>query len=220
MGKKILGYEILTSFHIGNKNVVLAKNESAPADEVFLCGYLETGYGGEYLKDCLVSDNYADIASELGERITAESQKVLAELEAMRKDIGDTPEISYSDREKYEPIESKDSLVGKVVVLSGSLLPHEYKSAAYQLVLCTGGFGAQPEARGRQCYFIRLYNGEKGTCYRQDIIGVVPNNKLPVWAKDRMNKPYIKEVLNTPYNAKSIHISGSLKENILEETEL
>lgn len=188
MSHKIRGYEILMSFLIGKKEIILAKNENAPKDEVFLCGYLEKRDFCETITDCLVSDNYADVASVMGERITAESQKVLAELEAMRKEIGDNPEISYDDKERLDPIESKDNLVGKVVVLSGALLPHEYKSAAYQLVLCTGGFGAQPEARGRMCYFTRLYNGDKGSCYRQDIIGIVPNNKLPVWAKDRMNK--------------------------------
>ncbi len=50
-------------------------------------------------------------------------------------------------------------------------------------MLCTGGFGAQKNARGRTCYCISLYSGKQTSFYRGDVLGVMDKRSLPEWAK-------------------------------------
>ena len=50
-------------------------------------------------------------------------------------------------------------------------------------MLCTGGFGAQPNPRGRTCYCVSLYDGSKTCFYRSDVLGTIEPEKLPEWAK-------------------------------------
>ena len=55
-------------------------------------------------------------------------------------------------------------------------------------MLCTGGFGAQANARGRTCYCISLYDGRKTSFYRTDFLGVMDEKKLPEWAQKGLEK--------------------------------
>ena len=55
-------------------------------------------------------------------------------------------------------------------------------------MLCTGGFGAQPNARGRSCFCTSLYDGHDTKFYRQDIIGIIAADDLPEWAKPGYDK--------------------------------
>ena len=55
-------------------------------------------------------------------------------------------------------------------------------------MLCTGGFGAQPNARGRSCFCTSLYDGHDTKFYRQNIIGTIAAEDLPEWAKPGYDK--------------------------------
>ena len=57
-----------------------------------------------------------------------------------------------------------------------------------KLMLCTGGFGAQANARGRTCYCISLFDGRQTSYYRSDVLGVIEPEKLPEWAKEGLAK--------------------------------
>ena len=79
-----------------------------------------------------------------------------------------------------------ESLEGKVLVLSPNVLKEEYWTQQNQLWLCTGGFGAEPNARGRAVYGICLGDGEQTRWDRQDFIGVLEEAYLPEWAAERL----------------------------------
>ena len=53
----------------------------------------------------------------------------------------------------------------------------------YQLRLCTGGFGASPKSRGTACFCRSLLTGNSSRFERLDVIGIMPMEKLPEWAK-------------------------------------
>ena len=55
-------------------------------------------------------------------------------------------------------------------------------------MLCTGGFGSQPNPRGRTCYCINLYTGERTSFYRSDVLGTIEPSNLPEWAKAGLEK--------------------------------
>jgi hypothetical protein len=86
--------------------------------------------------------------------------------------------------------ESKDmNYKGQVIVLSFDVLKPEYRSQPNQLWLCTGGFGADPDARGRRVYVTNLFDGEKTSFYRQDFAGIVRPEALEraqcIYAKEQ-----------------------------------
>ena len=180
--KRMIGdYEVLTSIMIGESEVALCQNPNAPKDEVFLCGYIENNGVFERLNDCMVSDSYADIATVFGERIAEKAEELQKELEHIEKNVGDDTEITAKD---CMPISYEDCIEGKVIVLRGDILRPEYKRASSQLMFCTGGFGAQANARGRTCYATHLYDARKTQCRRDDILGVMSEENLPEWAKN------------------------------------
>ena len=87
-------------------------------------------------------------------------------------------------------------LEGKVIVLKPEKLSPEYRTIDYQLALCTGGFGARPDARGRKVYCTELYSGKQETFNRDAIAGVFPLERLPDWAREKfaaLQKPPERE---------------------------
>ncbi len=180
--KRIIGeYEVIASIMIGEYEIALCENRNAPNDEVFLCGYIENNGIYERLSDCVVSDSYADVATVFGGRIAEKAEEVQKELEHIQKNVGDDKEITAGE---CLPISCDDCIEGKVIVLRSDILRPEYKRASSQLMLCTGGFGAQANARGRTCFATYLYDARKTQCRRDDILGIIPEDKLPEWAKN------------------------------------
>lgn len=82
---------------------------------------------------------------------------------------------------------------GKVVVINPQYLKDEYKTPEDQLFLATGGFGCSPHARGRKVFGQFLKDGEQACYYREDIIGVLKEEHLPEWAKDKIQERHETE---------------------------
>ena len=183
--RRIGDYNVLTSIKIGDHEIALCENEKASKDEVYLCEYIENNGIYERLTDCMVSDSYADIAVVFGERITEKAKEVQYLLDDISKEIGDDIELKKDD---CLPVSFEDCIKDHVVVLRGDSLRPEYRRISSQLLLCTGGFGAQGNARGRTCFATSLYDGEKTLCLRGDILGILPEDKLPDWAKAKLNE--------------------------------
>jgi len=87
---------------------------------------------------------------------------------------------------KAQCITTNEDYDGKVLVLDPTILKDEYKSPDYQLFLATGGFGCSPTARGRRVYGQFLKDGEETSFYRQDFLGVLKDEHLPDWAREKL----------------------------------
>lgn len=79
-------------------------------------------------------------------------------------------------------------LQGKVMAVRGEILSPEYRACSHQLMLATGGFGCSPNVRGQSVFAKNLYSGEENRWSRSDILGVVEENALPDWAKEKLAK--------------------------------
>lgn len=75
---------------------------------------------------------------------------------------------------------------GKVLVLKPSILKDEYKTPEDQLFLAESGFGCTPNARGRKVFGKFLKDGEETNFQRGDFIGILKEEHLPEWAKERL----------------------------------
>lgn len=91
-----------------------------------------------------------------------------------------------------EPDDAAQNYEGRVLVLSPDTLKEDCWSQQNQLWLCTGGFGSRPNARGRAVFATCLGDGEQTRWNRENFVGVLKDELLPDWAKEKL------EELQTP----------------------
>ena len=83
--------------------------------------------------------------------------------------------------------ESETDYTNKVLILDPSVLKDEFKTPDDQLFLAKGGFGCHLNSRGRKVFGQFLKDGEDTHFYREDFIGVIRDEYLPDWAKEKLN---------------------------------
>ena len=179
--KRMVGdYTVINSMYIGHREIILGENPKAASGERYVCCYAERALFYEQYLEAQVSDDFAEIVKLYGERVTQAADEIMKETEKVTLEIGMNDEITAKD---CKPISSDDAIEDKVIVIRGNVLRPEFRHASHQLMLCTGGFGAQKNARGRTCYCISLYSGKQTSFYRGDVLGVMDKRALPEWAK-------------------------------------
>ncbi|MDY5797662.1 MAG: hypothetical protein SPJ86_02330 [Eubacteriales bacterium] len=179
--KRMVGdYTVINSMYIGHREIILGENPKVASGERYVCCYAERVLFYEQYLEAQVSDDFAEIVKLYGERVTQAADEIMKETEKVASEIGMNDEITAKD---CKPISYDDAIEDKVIVIRGNVLRPEFRHASHQLMLCTGGFGAQKNARGRTCYCISLYSGKQTSFYRGDVLGVMDKRALPEWAK-------------------------------------
>lgn len=179
--KRMAGtYEVTHSFEIGKKEIIIGEDKNASPEERFVVADYENNGIFERYVNALVGNDFAEIAKIFAERIKNEAERVMDEISKIEVDT--TP--IYADG--CTVISSEDSIKNKVVVIRADVFKPEYQIATMQLQLCTGGFGCVPHSRGSACFCTNLYSGKESRYERRDILGVIEKDKLPDWAKERL----------------------------------
>ena len=75
---------------------------------------------------------------------------------------------------------------GKVLVLNPHILKDQYKTPEDQIFLAKDGFGCRPNASGRKVFGTFLKDGENSHFNRSDFIGILKEEYLPDWAKEKL----------------------------------
>ena len=161
--KRMIGdYQVINSMYIGHRDIILGENPDAVKEERYLCCYVEQTPLFERYTEAIASDDFAEIVKIYGERMTRAAEDFIKEEETAKAEIGENEEIANG---KCTKITWEESIENKVIVIKGNVLRPEFRHASHQLYLCTGGFGAQPNARGRTCYCTSLLDGRKTSYY-------------------------------------------------------
>jgi hypothetical protein len=177
--RKIGSYEELYSVRLGGGEVILAENPDAEDRYgVFDCNW-NNMLGFEEYSNGLGSADFLEIIKEFAHRLSGR----IAAVEAEREERGiPLQPLTSADCQSIGGVE----LEGRIVVIRQESLSQEYRSIDSQLALCTGGFGANPDARGRTVYCKNLYSGKQTAWKRDDISGTFPEERLPDWACERL----------------------------------
>lgn len=94
-------------------------------------------------------------------------------------------ELQMFDQSHCDSITGQE-LEGKVLVMSPYALKESYWAPENQLWLATGGFGCRPTAAGRAIYATCLSDGEHVRWNREDFIGILREEHLPDWAREKL----------------------------------
>ena len=180
--KRMAGdYEIIQSMMIGDKEIVLGENPKDTSGLPYKCAFCEDIGIVARFYDAVGGDDFCEIAQEYGQRIAKQAEGTRQALLNERAGLDGNSIITAA---QCEGISSKDDLHGKVIVIKPEVLRREYRAAAHQLKLCTGGFGASPNSRGSACFCTDLLTGKESRFERRDVLGTMEPDKLPQWAKD------------------------------------
>ena len=75
---------------------------------------------------------------------------------------------------------------GRLLIVKAEELKPEYRNAENQLMVCSHGNGARPNAIGTSVFGTELLSGEN-VCYgRHQIAGIADPKKMPDWAVEKM----------------------------------
>ena len=175
--KRMAGdYEIIHALHIGDREIVLGENPSAPEDERYVCAFCQQHEIFANYTEVMVSDDYPELVKLFGERVAEQAEKTRIALNGPK--IQGIPNSAIT-AEDCEQVSYQEDIRGKVVVIRPEVLRREYRHATCQLQLCTSGSGAYPNSRGTACYCTELYSGQRARFERSDILGVIAPEDLP-----------------------------------------
>lgn len=91
-------------------------------------------------------------------------------------------------REHCETKGEEADYSGRIVVINPHVLKDEYKTPEDQLFLAVGGFGCNPNSRGRKVYGRYIKDGAQTFYQREDIIGILKQEYVPDWAAERVRE--------------------------------
>ena len=162
---------------------MLGENPQDTTGAEYMCAFCQNNALFDLYSDVMCSNDFPEIAELFGRRIAEQAHSMQAELNKMKAEGISDHIITPSD---CPPISHSDDLHNKVIVIRPEVLHREYRRATCQLKLCKGGFGAYPNSRGSACVCADLYTGKVNRYERMDIMGTMEPEKLPQWAKERL----------------------------------
>jgi len=94
--------------------------------------------------------------------------------------------LDLFDYTRCEPNSDKLDYEDKVVVLSPNILKESCWNQQNQLWLATGGFGCRASGSGRAVFATCLNDGEETRWNRTDFVGILREDHLPEWAREKL----------------------------------
>ncbi len=151
--------------------------------------YVETSKGGEN-GICVFSMRTAVYTDAL----TAYTGQIQEYAEVLRIERNNGIEYHRLTAEDCLPGSKDADYTGQFIVVDSAALLAEYRSSESQLILCSHGNGARPNAIGRSVFATELLSGERVVYDRSHILGIADEAQLPQWAKTKLEIMRDKEV--------------------------
>ena len=189
------GYRELNKISINDSDVILSENPDAEYRYMVIENRYTQYYNdsGDNITYAGQTNDYLEAVSEFTKRVQYNADCVQSRRDShQRMDGVDYIELKNND---CLPGSDREDFTGKLIIVKSSELKPEYRSSENQLVLCSHGNGARPNAIGTSVFGTELYTGAT-VCYgRHQIAGIADHDKLPVWA---VKKLALMEALKAP----------------------
>jgi hypothetical protein len=176
--REVQGYIVKHAIWLGGGEVIFAEHKDKTNPNRYMvcnCDW-SNPLGGPVYSNAVGSADFLELMKEFTRRI---SERIVA-IETERELRG-IPRQTLTAKD-CNPIKNVN-LEGQVVVIDPEVLAAECRNIDYQLALCTGGFGANPNSRGQAVFCTNLITGQSSQWSRSDIVGIMPIAQLPDWAE-------------------------------------
>jgi len=178
--KRMIGdWEVLQGIHVGDKEVLLLHDpHNAETPYSVFYNQRDNSMGIEYTAEGVGSDDYLEMMEEFLHRVQGQIDQVRADRERTNE-----PQEVFGEEHCLPSYGEGTDLHGCVAVIRAETLRPEYRNAAVQLILVSGGFGAAAYSRGTAVYGNYVFSGERADCRRYEILGILDPAKAPDWVK-------------------------------------
>ena len=198
-GKEMINdYAVQNEVFVGNRRYLFAIHKNDKEPQRFLkCQCYDDDLFRHYV-NAVTSNDFVECMKLYLADISAAVEKV----EKDRAAIG-LEDISCLKGSDLLSASRDKNIEGKVVAIGEKWLCDGFKDISHQLYFVKGGNGAQSNSRGNACFSINLYTGEDTRIERYEVLGEVPEDKIPEFAKEHLanaRAKYAKEIANERRN--------------------
>ena len=198
-GKEMINdYAVKNEVFVGNRRYLFAVHTDEKEPQRFLkCQCYDDELFRHYV-NAVTSNDFVECMKLYLADISAAVEKV----EKDRAAIG-LEDISCLKGSDLLSASRDKNIEGKVVAIGEKWLCDGFKDISHQLYFVKGGNGAQSNSRGNACFSINLYTGEDTRIERYEVLGEVPEDKIPEFAKEHLanaRAKYAKEITNERRN--------------------
>ena len=198
-GKEMINdYAVKNEVFIGNRRYLFAVHTDEKEPQRFLkCQCYDDELFRHYV-NAVTSNDFVECMKLYLADISAAVEKVEKDRAAIGLD-----DISCLKGSDLLSASREKNIEGKVVAIGEKWLCDGFKDISHQLYFVKGGNGAQSNSRGNACFSINLYTGEDTRIERYEVLGEVPEDKIPDFAKEHLanaRAKYAKEVADERRN--------------------
>ena len=198
-GKEMINdYAVKNEVFIGNRRYLFAVHTDEKEPQRFLkCQCYDDDLFRHYV-NAVTSNDFVECMKLYLADISAAVEKVEKDRAAIGLD-----DISCLKGSDLLSASRDKNIEGKVVAIGEKWLCDGFKDISHQLYFVKGGNGAQSNSRGNACFSINLYTGEDTRIERYEVLGEVPEDKIPDFAKEHLanaRAKYAKEVADERRN--------------------
>ena len=198
-GKEMINdYAVKNEVFVGNRRYLFAVHTDEKEPQRFLkCQCYDDELFRHYV-NAVTSNDFVECMKLYLADISAAVEKV----EKDRAAIG-LEDISCLKGSDLLSASRDKNIEGKVVAIGEKWLCDGFKDISHQLYFVKGGNGAQTNSRGNACFSINLYTGEDTRIERYEVLGEVPEDKIPEFAKEHLanaRAKYAKEIADERRN--------------------
>lgn len=192
-GNAVDGYMEMLKISINQSDVILAENPDAERRYMVVENKFTTYY------DKSGSNNiYRGFTNDYLEALDVFSKNVQYNVhcvKSMRESSKNLHGVDYTELKRSDclPDSRNDNYTGQLIIVDANELKPEFRTAEHQLIICSHGNGARPDAIGTSVFGNELLSGEY-VCYgRHQIAGIADPAKLPKWAFQKIEKDMAEE---------------------------
>jgi len=182
------GYKEMDKTNINGRLLIIAENpEATEGKHRYMVGEYSINnlFATLRTQHICTTNDYFYALSEYTNIVQSNIQYATAQRDTRNKEYGiDEPMTLTADHCIKDGL--KDNLKDKVIIIKADVFIAECSTADYQLQICKGGFGANPNARGSAVICENLFTGKSSRFERDEVLGVADVDKLPEWAVKRI----------------------------------
>jgi hypothetical protein len=186
------GYKEMNKVSVNSSDIILYENPDAEyrymlVENRFTAYYNESGNNNIYTG---FTNDFIEAITEFTDKVQHNANCVQSRRNMRQHFDGvDYVELKNAD---CLPGSNNDDYTGKLIIAKTSALKPEYRSSENQLLLCTHGNGARPDAIGTSVFCKELLSGNTVVFRRHEIAGITDLDKLPKWAKEKLASEHSK----------------------------